>query len=150
MRDRIDAVNCVFCRIVDGTRSAHFVHRSALVVAFMDQFRQPEDPGHVLVIPVGHIENIYGIDDTLGAEIFRVHARIARAVKTAFDPDGISTWSSNGPGANQEVPHFHQHVYPRRTGRPFPQTIKIPEVPVSDEILARGAERIREQLARLP
>ena len=119
------------------------------VVAFMDQYRQPSDPGHVLVIPRAHIQNIYGVDDVLGGNLFSTHARIARAVKRAFGPDGITTWSSNESGAGQEVPHFHLHVYPRRVGAQFPLRIQKPEAPVSDKLLAAGAERIRRALAEL-
>jgi hypothetical protein len=32
---------CVFCAIVAGTRSAHLVHQTPAVIAFLDQFRQP-------------------------------------------------------------------------------------------------------------
>ncbi|TME26556.1 MAG: HIT domain-containing protein [Chloroflexi bacterium] len=48
------------------------------VAAFMDQYRQPSDPGHVLVIPRAHVENIYGVGDSLGGHLFSAHARIAR------------------------------------------------------------------------
>lgn len=137
---------CVFCEIVAGARAAHIVGETSRVVAFMDQFRQPRDPGHVLVIPREHIENIYGVDDALGGELFAVQSRIARAIRSAFEPDGLSTWSSNGPGANQEVPHFHLHVYPRRLGVPFPPPITQPEQAVPDATLAPAAARIRDAL----
>jgi hypothetical protein len=73
----------------------------------------------------------------------------ARAIKHAFAPDGISTWSSNERGANQEVPHFHLHVYPRRFGVPFPPAIQQPELTVSDGVLGPSAERIRRALEGL-
>lgn len=139
----------MFCQIVAGLRPAHIVYEAGVVVAFLDQFRQPSDPGHVLVIPRAHVENIYGIDDSLGAELFAAHALIARALKRAFAPDGLTTWSSNERGANQEVPHFHMHVYPRRTGVPFPPKIELPELPVADEVLASSADRIRRTLGQL-
>ena len=127
-------------------RPAHVVYRTTTVVAFMDQFRQPFDVGHVLVIPRAHVENIFGINDELGAELFAVHALIARAVDHAFRPDGISTWSSNGAGANQEVPHFHLHVYPRRIGAPFPAPIVKPEFPLAHESLGPAADAIRQAI----
>jgi histidine triad (HIT) family protein len=141
---------CVFCEIVAGERPAHFVHEADSVVAFMDQFRQPADVAHVLVIPRAHVENIYGIDYSLGADLFSAHVLVARAIKSAFAPDGIRTWSSNERGANQEVPHFHLHVYPRRVGVPFPPTVRQPEAPVTDETLGPNAERLRRALKTMP
>ncbi|HET6701710.1 MAG TPA: hypothetical protein VFH14_07905, partial [Gemmatimonadaceae bacterium] len=76
---------------------------------------------------------IYGVGDAVGAELFAAHALVARAVKAAFAPDGITTWSSNERGANQEVPH----------------AIQKPEPPVPDELLGASAERIRRAIGDL-
>lgn len=140
---------CVFCAIVAGTRPAHLVHQTPTVIAFLDQFRQPADTAHVLVIPRAHVENIYGINEALGSDLFAAHVLVARAIKRAFNPDGITTWSSNEPGANQEVPHFHLHVFPRRVGVPFPPTTQRPEPALSDALLRPSAERIERAIEEL-
>lgn len=139
----------MFCEIVAGERSAHVVYESPATISFLDQFRQPADPAHVLVIPRTHVENIHAVQDDLGSELFSAHALIARAIKRAFSPDGITTWSSNERGASQEVPHFHLHVYPRRVGVPFPPVISFPESPVSDDLLAPSAVRLRAAVEEL-
>lgn len=146
----IDDTACPFCEIATGKRRGHLVFETPTVVAFMDGYRQPIDPGHVLVIPREHIENIYGIDDALGGELFTAHARIARAVKRAFSPDGITTWSSNEPAGGQEVMHFHLHVFPRRRGIKLEEavTLQQPEVPADGAVLESAAERIRAELSR--
>ncbi|TMB93183.1 MAG: HIT domain-containing protein, partial [Chloroflexi bacterium] len=140
---------CIFCEVVEQTRPAHVIYETPATVAFLDQLRQPHDPAHVLVIPKAHVENIYAVDDALGAELFAAHALVARAVKRAFGPEGITTWSSNEPGANQEVPHFHLHVYPRRFGVPYPPVITKPETPVADDVLAQSADRLRRAITDL-
>lgn len=140
---------CVFCDIVHGRRSAHVAYGTTAVLAFLDQFRQPRDAAHVLVIPRAHVESIYGIDDELGAELFSAHVLIARAVKRAFGPDGVTTWSSNERGADQEVPHYHLHVYPRWVGVRFPPATQRPDVAVADEILSGSEERIRGAVAEM-
>jgi histidine triad (HIT) family protein len=142
--------SCVFCEIVAGTRGSHLVHETPTTIAFLDQFRQPDgDVGHVLVIPRTHIENIYGVDEVTGAALFASHALLARAIKRAFSPDGITTWSSNEAGAEQEVPHFHLHVYPRRVGVAFPPPRRRPEMPLEDDVLAPAAMRIRRAVGEL-
>ena len=141
---------CAFCEIVAGTRAAHVVYEDARVVAFMDGYRQPRDAAHVLVIPKAHIENLYGIGDELGAALFAAHARVARAVKREFAPDGITTWASNEPAAGQEVMQYHVHVFPRRTGVAL--TADVPKdltTPLGDDLLGPNAERIRKALALL-
>ena len=39
----------------------------------------------------------------------------ALALKTAFDCDGVSTRQHNEPAGNQDVWHYHLHVFPRFT-----------------------------------
>ena len=46
----------------------------------------------------------------------QIFLRAIAAVKRAFAPDGVNVWQSNRPGANQEVPHVHLHVFPRWQG----------------------------------
>jgi diadenosine tetraphosphate (Ap4A) HIT family hydrolase/chloramphenicol 3-O-phosphotransferase len=144
-----DERECLFCLIVAGRSPAHVVHETNATIAFLDQLRQPTDAAHVLVIPKAHVENIYAVDDALGAELFAAHALVARAVKRAFAPEGITTWSSNERGANQEIPHFHLHVYPRRVGVPYPPIVMRPETPVRDEVLVPSADRLRRAIAEL-
>ena len=72
--------------------------------------------GHVLVIPRQHVADIRAADDATVAAVAVTVSRVARAVDAVFPSDGLSIWHSAGAGANQEVPHFHVHVHPRRLG----------------------------------
>jgi histidine triad (HIT) family protein len=42
--------------------------------------------------------------------------RIALAMTEAYPCEGITTRQNNGPGADQEVWHYHLHVFPRHPG----------------------------------
>ena len=79
-------------------------------MAFMDvrQFH----PGHTLIVPKRHIADIFALDDATGAALMRTVARVSRAVRKTFRPDGINVWQSNG-APWQEVFHIHFHVLPR-------------------------------------
>jgi histidine triad (HIT) family protein len=69
--------------------------------------------GNCLVVPRGHYENVLDIPDNLGSDFFRVTRRLARAMQSAFGCEGISTRQHNGPAGNQDVWHYHLHVFPR-------------------------------------
>ena len=105
---------CAFCAIVAGRLPATVVHRDARTVAFLD-LRQA-NPGHVLVVPRRHIADIREADRLTAAALMDGIARVARAIGRAFDHEGLSIWHSIGPAADQEVPHLHFHVHPRRHG----------------------------------
>ena len=106
------ASECVFCAIEAGRAPATVVHRDARTIAFLDT--RQANPGHVLVVPRRHIPDIRDADAPTAAAVMRAVSKVARAVARAFPNDGLSIWHSIGPAADQEVPHLHFHVHPRR------------------------------------
>lgn len=103
--------DCVFCKIVARQIPATFVHEDAETLAFMDIGQV--NPGHVLVACKAHVENVYSLQDAQAAAVFRAAAKVARAIRAAFDPPGLSIYQANGKPAGQTVFHFHLHVLPR-------------------------------------
>jgi histidine triad (HIT) family protein len=69
--------------------------------------------GHVLVVPNKHYENLYDIPDDVLGEVYKVVKKVAIALRSTYDCDGTSTRQHNEPAGNQDVWHFHAHVYPR-------------------------------------
>lgn len=112
---------CNFCKIAagqDGVRTTqeHVVLRTDAMTAFVASSWWPANPGHVLVIPNRHIENVYEFPPELGTPLMAAVQRVAVAMKTAYACDGVSTRQHNEPAGNQDVWHFHQHVFPRWSG----------------------------------
>jgi histidine triad (HIT) family protein len=103
--------DCVFCKIVEGSIPSTKVDEDGLTLTFMDIGQV--NPGHVLVAVKSHIENIYGLDDALAAAVFQTAARVARAVRKAYTPEGVTLYQANGAAAGQSVFHFHLHLVPR-------------------------------------
>lgn len=103
--------DCVFCRIVAGQIPASVVYEDEATLAFMDLGQV--NPGHVLVACKRHAESVYELDDAQAAAVFCTATRVARAVRGAFDPPGLSIYQANGKPAGQTVFHFHLHVLPR-------------------------------------
>ena len=52
----------------------------------------------------------------MGHIIFDTSKRVAIALKETYKCDGVSTRQHNEPAGNQDVWHFHLHVFPRYTG----------------------------------
>lgn len=103
--------DCIFCKIVNGEVPAAKVYEDEYTIAFMDLGQV--NPGHVIVAAKPHVENIFGLDDTLAAAVFRTTTRVAKAVKKAFNPEGLTVLQANGQAGWQTVFHFHIHVLPR-------------------------------------
>lgn len=71
------------------------------------------NPGHVLVAPNVHIENMYELPRDLAGDIHEAARTIARGMKLAYACGGISTRQHNEPAGYQDVWHYHLHVFPR-------------------------------------
>jgi histidine triad (HIT) family protein len=106
--------DCVFCRIVARQIPATVVHEDEHTLAFMDLGQV--NPGHVLVAVKRHAENLYALDDAQAAAVLRAAARVARAIRDAFAPQGLSVYQANGKAAGQTVFHYHVHLVPRHEG----------------------------------
>jgi histidine triad (HIT) family protein len=85
----------------------------------------------VLVVPRAHLADIRDADATTAAAVMSSVATVARAVAAVFPHEGLSVWHSIGPAADQEVPHLHFHVHPRRLHdgllRVYPSAPALPE-----------------------
>jgi histidine triad (HIT) family protein len=134
--------DCVFCKIVAKTIPATRVHEDEHTVAFMDIGQV--NPGHVLVAAKAHAENIYGLDEIQAGAVFRAAARVARAIRAAFDPEGLSVYQANGKPAGQTVFHFHIHLVPRHDGDGMSLAWPVKNPP--REKLEEYAARIRGRL----
>lgn len=104
------AAGCKFCAIATGQASAQVVLSEADVCAFLDH--RPVFPGHVLLIPRAHCQQLTDLPNGLLISVFEAAQRLARAVVEALDADGSFVAMNNV--VSQSVPHFHLHVVPRR------------------------------------
>jgi histidine triad (HIT) family protein len=135
--------SCVFCRIVAKEIPAAVVYEDEQTIAFMDAGQV--NPGHVLVAAKGHAENLYELNDTQAAALLRAAARVARAIRDAFAPQGLSVYQANGKAAWQTVFHYHMHLVPRTAGDGM--ALSWPAKNPPREKLAEYAAAIRREIA---
>ena len=100
--------DCVFCGIIEENIPSHKVYETDEVVAFLDA--NPVTRGHTLVVPKRHVEDIHGTSDM--SYMYDAVVKVADAVKSAFEPEGVQITQNNGEAAGQEVFHMHFHVTP--------------------------------------
>lgn len=147
-----DEYRCPFCRIVHGgegggptgSNQDDVVYRDEEVTAFVASHWWPNNPGHVLIVPSEHYENIYDLPPELGTAIQHIARRLALAFKATYGCDGVSTRQHNEPAGNQDVWHYHLHVFPRYADDHLYLQGKRPTT--SDE-RRPYAEKLRQSLA---
>ena len=142
--------DCPFCRYAGGEGNElvgqeHIVESTAETLTFVAPRVWGRCEG-LLVIPRAHHENLYEVPDSLGTPLLRATRRAALALKEAEGCDGVSTRQHNEPAGNQDLWHFHVHVFPRWTGdRLYDQR---PAPADRDRMTARAAA-LRKVLATL-
>lgn len=110
---------CPLCQIANGedthqgSQEDSVVFRDELVTVFVAGKWWRGNEGHVIIIPNAHIENIYVMPDEVLSHISVLSKKVAFAIKETYKCDGISTRQHNEPAGNQDVWHYHLHVFPR-------------------------------------
>jgi len=108
----------IFARIIRGEIPCVKVFDDGRVMAIMDVY--PQSEGHVLVISrVSKARNLLEVEPEVLAELAAATQRVARAVREALAPDGITISQFNGAAGGQTIFHLHFHVVPRWEGRPL-------------------------------
>jgi histidine triad (HIT) family protein len=110
--------DCSFCGIAAGrfdalTEASDVVFRDERTTAFIGAKWWVNNPGHVIVIPNAHSRDLYEIDEANLGAVYATVKRVAIALKEAHGCNGISTRQHNEDAGNQDVWHFHVHVFPR-------------------------------------
>lgn len=109
---------CPVCKVVAGEPGDGFVlvTENEHALATVSRRVWAEGPGHVLVMPKEHYENLYELEDEAALDVHRLSRRIAIALKDALGCHGTSTRQHNEPAGNQDLWHLHVHVFPRYDG----------------------------------
>ncbi len=102
-------MDCIFCRIAQGTLPATPVLETERVLAFRDL--SPQAPSHVLVIPREHVASLDALGEdqgSLAGDLLLAAAEVAR--KEGLADAGYRVVTNIGEEGGQSVGHLHLHV----------------------------------------
>lgn len=105
------ADSCLFCKIVKGEIPSKKVYDDKDVVAFLDI--NPTNPGHTLVVPKKHADDLTKSSDDDIAKAMHVVRKITASLKEKMNAIGVNVLQNNGKAAGQIVAHTHFHIIPR-------------------------------------
>ncbi|HBI34442.1 MAG TPA: diadenosine tetraphosphate hydrolase [Candidatus Moranbacteria bacterium] len=139
--------NCPICLGVNGIESdatmlkqADIVYKDDLVCAFVNSKFVGNNPGHVIVVPNEHFENLYDMPEDVLSRAISVSKKIAIAMKKARNCDGVMIQQNNEPASNQHAFHYHMHVFPRFDGDEIYQHMNSARVSDPQERIAYAEE----------
>lgn len=138
--------DCDFCAIAGGIdQSPEVICEGESWLAFFPL--EPATPGHTLVIPRAHVEDLWQVGPVLGAELMTAVIKVGRALDIALHPEGMNLITSAGAAAEQTVFHLHLHVVPRWRRDGFGRIWPV-EGKYEEEGLDQVADRIRQACAQ--
>ena len=106
--------DCIFCRIVSGQVPSVKIDESPHHLAFLDI--GPLAPGHALLIPKQHFDDIRDISPDVLGRLTAELPRLSRAIIQATGATGLNVLQNTGASSGQAVFHFHIHLIPRIEG----------------------------------
>ena len=109
-------MDCLFCKIIEGTIPSNKVYEDEWCLAFHDI--NPQTPVHVLVIPKQHISSADEVNEANSEYIARVFEAIPKVARLAGITNGYRIISNCGEDACQTVKHIHFHIM---GGRALPE-----------------------------
>jgi ATP adenylyltransferase len=113
-----DAASCVFCRLAEsGAPSPDnlVVWRGELAFVVMNAY--PYASGHLLVMPVRHVDALGELTPGESAALWSGVQVSVAALEAAYQPDGLNVGANLGRAAGAGLPaHVHFHVLPRWSG----------------------------------
>jgi histidine triad (HIT) family protein len=111
---------CPICLAIAGVESdatmakqADIVYRDGLSLAYVNSKFIKSNPGHVIVVPTKHFENIYDLPEEYMTAIMKTAQKIALAFKDVGQAEGVWLEQNNEPASGQHAFHYHLHVVPR-------------------------------------
>jgi ATP adenylyltransferase len=139
-----DADDCVFCRILASDTDDDellVLWRGATCIALMNAY--PYNNGHLLVLPQRHVGELEELTAAEAGELWPAVTDAVRAVKGAYDPEGVNIGANLGKAAGAGVPgHAHVHCLPRWAGDTNFMT-SVAEARVLPEPLADSWKKLR-------
>jgi histidine triad (HIT) family protein len=105
--------DCVFCKIIKKEiPSDSVIYENDDAIALLDI--NPIAPGHALVIPKVHAENVLNLPDGKIDGVFAAVKKVSEMLQKSLNPDGFTYGINDRIG--QTVWHLHILIIPRHKG----------------------------------
>jgi ATP adenylyltransferase len=141
------STGCVFCEAVkssDDSKSL-VVHRGEHCFVILNAY--PYTPGHVMVVPYAHLDELRKLPVAAANEMIALSQRMESLLRQLYAPDGINLGMNIGKAAGAGIAgHIHMHVLPRWVADSNFMTV-VGETRVLPESLQETWKRMKAALA---
>jgi len=108
---------CIFCNLQKQTTDDENFILKRYNHCYLILNRYPYNPGHLLVIPYEHRQNIFEVSDEVRIEMMQVLNTASQVLNKEMNCNGINIGLNMGKAAGAGMPsHLHWHILPRWFG----------------------------------
>jgi ATP adenylyltransferase len=139
---------CVFCETQKEKDDAktYIVSRGEHCFIILNAY--PYTPGHVMVVPYAHLDELRKLPSEAANEMMALSQRMETVLRELYHPDGINLGMNIGKAAGAGIAgHIHMHVLPRWVADANFMSV-VGETRVLPEILEVTWERMKEALGK--
>jgi len=108
---------CLFCEapLTTHNEKDYLLYRGKSVFILMNLY--PYNPGHLMIAPYRHIDDLEKLSPDERLELIQETARSTRVLRESMKPDGFNLGMNQGKVAGAGIEdHLHLHVVPRWNG----------------------------------
>lgn len=109
--------SCIFCEASSTQQDEKnfILHRGKSVFILMNLY--PYNPGHVMIAPYQHLDDLKKLPAEEQLELIQEAARSTSLLRQTMNPDGFNLGMNQGKSAGAGVEdHLHLHIVPRWNG----------------------------------
>jgi len=134
-------MKCLFCSIINKEISAEIIYEDDNALAVLDI--HPRAPGHTMILPKVHAENILDLPEDKIEGVFKAVKKVTKLLEKTLKPDGFIIGINHGKVSGQLIEHLHIHIIPRWIGDGGGSVHDVVNNPLK-ESLEQIANRIRQ------
>lgn len=108
------ATGCVFCEAAKekDDEKSKIVYRGEYCFVILNAY--PYTPGHVMIVPYEHLDELRKLPATAATEMMALSQRMETVLRELYGPDGINLGMNIGKAAGAGIAgHIHMHELPR-------------------------------------
>jgi histidine triad (HIT) family protein len=130
--------DCIFCKIIKKEIPAYIVWEDEKFISFLD--RHPVNPGHILIIPKEHHDNVFALPADLYKELFENAKVLSTPLQEAMSSVRVGM-VVEGFG----MPHAHVHLVPINHAHELDSSRAMTMTP---EEMSEIAEKIKAEIKK--
>jgi ATP adenylyltransferase len=136
--------DCILCAVIEGNGRV-----PELTIAESEHFLvtlnlYPYNPGHLMIFPRRHIEDIREYTEEEWRELQFVQEATLRILEEAYDPQGFNLGYNMGTHSGASIPHLHLHVVPR-----YKSEMGVIDILSGSRILVEDPSQTQQRLLQL-